>query len=813
MEFREQTTAESIRIEIFGRLDGTMFPQELERLLTAVRADSQLILDLSGVDDVSGIGIRWLVLLRRKAEALGGSMLVVGASELLLDALDAIGVPHLEPAPREHRGPARIAGVEGTHRLDLYPTHRHEIFGLRLGFPLPFGATLVPGGVNFSIYSRHARSCTLVLFEAGAEWPMARIPIPDEFRVGYVFAMIVFWLDPDRLEYGFELDGQWLPGAGFRFDPTKLLLDPYARAIAGRNVWGYSSEGSHGLPSPYRGRIVPDDFDWGVDRPPNLAAEDLVIYEMHVRGFTRHASSGVRYPGTFAAIREKIPYLKELGVNCVELMPVFEFDELDNPRTNPANGDRLLNYWGYNTVGFFAPKAGYAATGDLGMQADELKALIKELHRHGIQVILDVVFNHTVEGDERGPTISFRGIDNSTYYLLTPDGRYLNFSGCGNTLNCNHPVVRDLVVNSLRYWASYYRIDGFRFDLASVLGRDMAGEPLPNPPLLEALAFDPILGKCKLIAEAWDAAGLYQVGSFPAYGRWAEWNGRYRDCIRRFLKGDAGQVEEVALRLMGSPDLYAGRGPSASINFVTCHDGFTLHDLVSYNDKHNEANGEDNRDGANDNHCWNCGVEGPTDDPGIVRLRTRQMKNTLTMLLVSQGVPMLLMGDEVGRTQQGNNNAYCVDGPLTWLDWELKDRNAELFRFAKQMIAFRRRHAILRHPAYCTERAIGPEQVEVSWHGGIAGQPDWSFESRSLAFMLHGPGFGTTDSIYVALNMDWQTMSFGLPSPPQGLRWYLFANTAMAAPEDIWEEGTEPPLLESNYILVTGRSVIVLFAG
>ena len=811
MEFVYQTTEETVRVEVSGRLDGTMLPQQQELILATIKPGAQLILDLSRVDDVSGIGIRLLLLLQRRTNALGGSIRVVGASRLLLGALDAIGVPHFLPSLPDQGGRIGIAGVEGTHRIDLYPTHIHDGFGLRLGFPLPFGATLVPGGVNFSIYSRHARSCTLVLFEAGADLPIVRIPIPEEFRVGHVFAMIVFWLDPDRLEYVFQMDGRSEPRAGFRFDPGNFLLDPYARAISGRDVWGcFPAALDHGQ---YRGRIVPDDFDWGVDRPPTLPAEELVIYEMHVRGFTRHATSDVRNPGTFAALREKIPYLRELGVNCIELMPIFEFDEFDNVRTNPATGERLLNYWGYNTVGFFAPKAGYAATGDLGMQADELKALVKELHRHGIRLFLDVVFNHTAEGDERGPTISFRGIDNSTYYMLTSNGRYYNFSGCGNTLNCNHPVVRDLVVNSLRYWASYYRIDGFRFDLASVLGRDMAGEPLPNPPLLEALAFDPILGKCELIAEAWDAAGLYQVGSFPAYGRWAEWNGKYRDCIRRFLKGDEGQVAEVALRVMGSPDMYASRGPTASINFVTCHDGFTLQDLVSYNEKHNEANGEDNRDGANDNYTWNFGAEGPSTDPLILSLRIRQAKNALTMLLVSQGIPMLLMGDELGRSQGGNNNAYCVDGPMTWLDWSLKETNAEIFRFCKHMLAFRRRHSLLRHPTYYPERATEDEEVEVSWHGGIAWQPDWSPESRTLAFMLRGPSSkGVIESVYVAMNMSWQTKSFGLPSPPHDLNWHISVNTGMPAPEDIWEPGCESQLSDSKYILATGRSVIILIA-
>ncbi len=807
MQFHYQTTDESVRVEVTGRLDGTMLPDQQDRILAAIKPGAELILDMSRVDDLSGIGIRFLLLLQRRTHALGGFLRVVGASSIVLDALDAIGVPHGAQAPADIRVQTGIAAVEGTYRTDLYPTHVHEIFGLRLGSPLPFGATLVPGGVNFSIYSRNARSCTLVLFQAGSQWPMARIPIPEEFRIGHVFAMIVFWLDPDRLEYGFQMDGPWDPRAGLRFDGERFLLDPYARAIAGRDVWGLSTESQ--APIEYRGRIVPDDFDWGVDRPPDVPPQDRVVYEMHVRGFSRHSSSGSRHPGTFAAIREKIPYLKELGVNCIELMPVFEFDEFDNPRTNPETGKRLLNYWGYNTVGFFAPKAGYAATGDLGMQADELKALVKELHRHGIQVFLDVVFNHSSEGDERGPTVSFRGIDNSTYYLLTPDGQYLNFSGCGNTLNCNHPVVRDMVVGSLRYWASHYRIDGFRFDLASVLGRDMAGEPLPNPPLLEALAFDPILGKCELIAEAWDAAGLYQVGSFPAYGRWAEWNGRYRDCIRRFLKGDAGQVEEVALRLMGSPDLYANRGPTSSINFVTCHDGFTLHDLVSFNDKHNECNGEENRDGANDNHSWNCGAEGPTDDPAIVALRARQVKNALTILLVSQGIPMLLMGDELGHSQRGNNNAYCIDDPSTWLDWSLREANADLFRFCKQMIAFRARHALLRQRTYCAEEGSDASGMTVAWHGGLIWHPDWSHESRSLAFVLRGPD---SDAIYVALNMCWQTQSFELPAPPLGRRWHVFVNTAMPAPADVWEPGTEPALAEQRYILASDRSVIVLFA-
>ncbi|MEM7738201.1 MAG: alpha-amylase family glycosyl hydrolase, partial [Deinococcota bacterium] len=530
-------------------------------------------------------------------------------------------------------------------RIDYYPTHTHEGYKLRTGHPLPFGANVVSGGVNFSIFSRHAWSCSLVLFEKGAPKPMVEIPFPEEFRIGNTYAMIVFDLDPETIEYGYRMDGPFDPDAGHRFDVNKVLMDPYAKVIGGRDVWGTQPDWNAAY--PHRARLAFDDFDWEGDRPLELPPEDLVIYEAHARGLTKHPSSGVKHPGTFASLREKIPYLKELGINCLELLPIYEFDEFEHSRENPETGEMLMNYWGYSTVGFFAPKAGYAATGKLGMQVDELKALIKDLHKNGIEILLDVVFNHTAEGNEHGPTISFKGLDNQIYYMLTPEGYYYNFSGTGNTLNCNNPVVRDMVIDCLRYWAAEYHIDGFRFDLAAILGRDPWGAPLSNPPLLESLAHDPILAKCKLIAEAWDAGGLYQVGSFPSYGRWAEWNGKYRDTARKFLKGDEGQAGEMAQALMGSPNLYGQRGATASINFITCHDGFTLHDLVSYNDKHNWANGEDNRDGSNDNLSWNCGIEGDTDDPDVLALRNRQMKNAMVMLLMSQGVPMLLMGDEV----------------------------------------------------------------------------------------------------------------------------------------------------------------------
>ncbi len=704
---------------------------------------------------------------------------------------------------------------QALERIDIQPTHTFEGFRLRPGRPFPFGASFVPGGVNFSVFSRYATTCTLVLFEKGARQPYAEIPFPDEFRIGNVFTMVVFDLGYENIEYGFRMAGPWDPVHGQRFDPTKVLLDPYAKVISGRDVWCQTPDWNDSF--QHRGRFVYDDFDWEDDHPLETPIEDLVIYEMHVRGFTRHPSSGVKHPGTFAGIQEKIPYLKELGINCVELLPIFEFDEYENSHPHPETGELLLQYWGYSTVGFFAPKAGYAATGKFDMQVDELKALIKELHREGIEVILDVVFNHTAEGNEYGPYISFRGIDNQTYYMLTPGGYYYNFTGCGNTLNCNNPIVRNMVLDCLRYWASEYHIDGFRFDLAAVLGRDAFGAPLANPPLLETLAFDPVLAKCKLIAEAWDAGGLYQVGSFPAYGRWAEWNGKYRDDIRKFLKGDLGAAGGMAQRIQGSPDLYAwgGRGATASINFITAHDGFTLMDLVSYNDKHNWANGESNGDGSNDNYSWNCGWEGPTDDPAIIALRHRQIKNALAMLMVSQGVPMILMGDEVGRTQQGNNNTYCLDNELNWADWRLLESHHGLFRFFKHMIAFRRAHPVLRNKEHFrNEDYMGTGYADITWHGTRAWNADWSGTSRVLGFMLdglHAKG-GTTkdDYLYVAMNMHWESLTFELPQLPGALQWHIFANTGVREPEDVWEPGSEPLLSDQRHFMLGDRSVAIL---
>ncbi len=702
-------------------------------------------------------------------------------------------------------------------RVDLHPTHVCECgkFRLRMGKPLPFGASIVPGGVNFSVYSRFATSCKLVLFNKHEHEPFCVIPFREEFRIGNVFTMVVFDLDYDNLEYGFYMDGPFDPKQGHRFDKTKVLMDPYAKAIGGRDVWGQQPDWKDMY--QHRARICFDDFDWENDRALETPVEDLIIYEMHVRGFTQHPSSGVKHPGTFSGIREKIPYLKELGVNCVELMPIHEFDEFENSRVSPTTGKMLFNYWGYSNVGFFAPKAGFAATGKFGMQVDECKTLIRELHKNGMEVILDVVFNHTAEGNEKGPYISYRGIDNKTYYLLTPDGYYFNFSGCGNTLNCNNPIVRNMILDCLRYWAADYHVDGFRFDLASILGRDQNGAPMLSPPLLETLAFDPVLGKCKLIAEAWDAGGLYQVGSFPAWGRWAEWNGKYRDDVRKFLKGDLGTVGAVAQRLQGSPDLYQRemRGACASVNFLTAHDGFTLKDLVSYNEKHNEANGENNNDGCNDNYTWNCGCEGETSDEGINRLRMKQMKNAVAMLLVSQGTPMILAGDEMGNTQFGNNNAYCQDNEISWIDWSLLEKNKELFNFFCKMIAFRKTHPVLRsHGHFQNKDYAGSGFADITWHGTKAWNADWSATSRTLAFMLCGKHAKSAtvkdNTVYVAMNMHWEPHTFEIPKLHDWMYWNLFVNTDAEAPHDIAVLGKEPKLKNQGEFLVGPRSVVIL---
>jgi isoamylase len=799
-----------IHIQLDGDLVGPLDDATRSRLVELVRPGRKLIVDLTQWHTCSGMSLRRLLLMFRWVRSQQCEIELRGVPDEFRSCAEAAGFTDLfrSPVNEQHTPPPSHSP---TPRIDIFPTHFHQGLGIRPGTPYPMGATRVARGVNFSVYSKHATAIHLVLFHLGESEPFAEIPFPEEFRIGHVFTMVVFDLDPEEVEYGYRVYGPFEPEKGHRFNDQLVLLDPYARCIAGFDGWG-NPRMYQDSRYPYRTRILPEDYDWQGDRQLQLPTEDLIIYEMHVRGFTQSPTSKVRYPGTFAAIREKIPYLKELGINCIELMPIFEFDETDNPRHNPLTGERLWNYWGYNTITFQAPKASYAASNAAQLQSEELKSTVKELHRHGIEIILDVVFNHTAEGNESGPTISLRGLDNETYYMLTPTGEYFNFSGCGNTLNCNHPVVREFVLHCLRHWVAEYHIDGFRFDLASILGRDDLGHPLSNPPLLEALAMDPVLGKTKLIAEAWDAGGLYQVGSFPSYGRWAEWNGKYRDTIRKFLKGDSNMVSEMATRLVGSPDLYATRGPAASINFITCHDGFTLHDLVSYNEKHNEANGEENRDGANDNHSWNCGAEGETDDPVILALRQRQMRNAITLLMLSQGVPMLLMGDEVCRTQQGNNNTYCHDSPLNWLDWSLLETNQDFFRFCKNWFHFRREHPVLRHPAHVGREHAHRSPLEVSWHGHQPWNSDWSGESRFLAFMIRQRLPHFNDSLYAAFNMHWEPAHIELPEPIDGDQWYIFVDTSQTSPHDIAEVGQENQVIPNRKITLAPRSCLVAVA-
>jgi len=694
-------------------------------------------------------------------------------------------------------------------------THQHHDFKMRYGHPLPFGATLVPNGINFSIFSANATACTLVLYDKGAAEPKAEIPYPAEFRIGDIYTMTIFDLDPAEIEYGFRFEGPYDPRKGQRFDSSNILLDPYAQEVAGAEEYGRRSNAYDTF--PHRGVVPLQDFDWKHDRHLMLDENEMIIYEMHLRGFTRHPSSGVQHPGTFEGMMEKIDYLRELGVNCVELMPIFEFNEMENTRTNPMTGEPLCNYWGYSTLGFFSPKNAYAAHNGYGAPGNELRRLVASLHEANIEILLDVVYNHTAEQGEGGPTISFRGIDNRTYYILDKEGNYPNYSGCGNTLNCNHPAVRNFVIDSLRYWAAEYHIDGFRFDLASVLGRDSSGIPLKNPPLLEDLAHDPVLASCDLIAEAWDAGGLYQVGTFPAYGRWMEWNGKFRDAVRKFLKGDPGLAGEMVQRILGSPDLYAsaGRKPTASVNFITAHDGFTLRDLYSYNEKHNLENGENNADGSNDNYSWNCGEEGETDDPEINALRLRMQKNALTFLFVSQGVPMLVMGDECGRTQRGNNNAYCHDEEWNWFDWSLTEKNRDLFRFTKRLIAFRKANPALRQSEFLTGRdTVGSGYPDISWHGVRPWRPDWTQQSHTIAFMLcgrHGRAAGgPSHFIYCVFNAYWKPLRFNLPVLPRGMQWWRVVDTAEEAPRDIAEEGKEYPLDMPRHLDVTERSAVVL---
>ena len=682
------------------------------------------------------------------------------------------------------------------------------------GYPLPPGAYLHGNGANFALLSRHATGVSLVLFDE-LEYPLETIELnPSRNKTGDIWHIRVEGVKENQL-YAYRVDGPFSPEDGHRFNRHKLILDPCTRALTKQDSIDIEAALPYNPLSPLKdlsfseednsGHIskcilINNRFDWQNDKPPGHKWSETIIYETHVRGLTIHPSSGVQQPGTYRGITEKIPYLHDLGITAVELMPVQEFLENDTPRVNPVTGERLKNYWGYNPLLFFVPHGKYSGVETPGEQVTEFKTMVRELHRAGIEVILDIVLNHTAEGSEIGPTFSFRGIDNSIYYLLETSRRfYKNYSGCGNTLNCNHPVVRDFIIDCLRYWVIEMHVDGFRFDLASVMGRDENGEIMKNPPILERISEDPILRGTKLIAEAWDAAGAYQVGSFPGK-RWAEWNGRYRDDVRRFWRGDPGFTGALASRICGSADIYQkeGKEPLNSINFITCHDGFTLNDLVSYNHKHNEANGEDNEDGTNENYSFNYGTEGPADEV-IERIRIRQIKNMLATLLISRGVPMLLGGDEFRRTQRGNNNAYCQDNEISWYDWRLLKKNQEIYRFAGEMIAFRKKHKVLNREKFYTDR-------DILWFNHNGGSPDWGYSGRSLGCIILAE---EEEDLCLLFNADSVEKSFLIPPATSTGKWHVRVDTSREMPDDINEAGKEAEELKVGYILPE-RSLAIL---
>lgn len=689
--------------------------------------------------------------------------------------------------------------------VKLQPLDEIDGFKVRPGFYNRDGAAAASNGVSFTIHSFGATGCTLLLFHPHEKEPYARLKYPESYRIGHTYSMLVFGLDIEEFEYAFQLDGPYDERKGLLFNKDNILLDPYARAVTGQRNWGERPEGNKDF--VYHARVVENNFDWGKIRQPEHPMEDLVIYEMHVRGFTKDESSGVSAKGTYEGLRQKIPYLKDLGINAVELMPIFEFDEMEDARV--CDGEQLYNYWGYNTVCFFAPNTGYSSVVEHNHEGDELKQLIYELKANGIEVILDVVFNHTAEGNENGPCFSFKGIDNNIYYMLTPDGHYYNFSGCGNALNSNHPMTRRFIMDCLRFWATEYRVDGFRFDLASILTRDKNGMPMSSPPIIEAIAGDSILGKVKLIAEAWDASGLYQVGNFPAFERWSEWNGRYRDDIRRFLKGDAGTAGTAIARITGSGDIYdhTNRGVGASVNFITCHDGFTLYDLYSYNVKHNEKNGWDNSDGDNNGNSWNCGCEGETDDVQVETLRRRMVKNAFATLMCSRGPAMFFAGDEFCNTQFGNNNAYCQDNKISWLDWNRLDEYGEIHDFFRYMIAFRKKHAVVRK----STKAASIGFPDISVHNGSPWNNRTDSHTRLVGVMYAGRDENDVkdDIVFYGMNAYWEPLNMQLPDIPNNMRWKVRVNTSVE-----YEDGKDvEPMTElhnGNNIMIPPRTVVIL---
>jgi isoamylase len=680
--------------------------------------------------------------------------------------------------------------------------------GVEEGKSFPLGATCRAGGVSFSVYSKNAAAVELLLFDrADDAHPSRTIPLdPAKNRTYYYWHVFVPGLRVGQI-YGYRVAGPYEPGRGLRFDPGKVLLDPYGKGVVVPTSYSRhaASEPGENTATAMKSAVVdPSHFDWEDDAPLHHTWARTVIYEMHVGGFTRHPSSGVapEKRGTYVGLIEKIPYLQSLGVTAVELMPVFQFDAQDAPAG-------LKNYWGYQPVSFFTPHSGYSLRKDPLGPLDEFREMVKALHRAGLEVILDVVFNHTAEGGEAGPTLCFRGFDNDVYYLLDQDrSRYADYTGTGNTLNTNGPVVRRMILDSLRYWVEQMHVDGFRFDLASILARDEAGRPMQDPPLIWDIETDPVLAGTKLIAEAWDAAGLYQVGSFVG-DAWKEWNGKFRDDIRSFVKGDNGAVTKLPHRLFASPDVFGGETwrPERSVNFVTCHDGFTLNDLVSYNVKHNESNREGNRDGTEDNLSWNCGAEGPTQDPAVEQLRNRQVKNFLTLTLLAVGTPMLLMGDEVRRTQRGNNNVYCQDDETSWFDWTLLERHGDLRRFVKRLISHRL-HLVAHHSWHDHALADFLRQAQIQIHGIKLDQPDWSHESHSLAFTVRGL---EGEMIHLMVNAYWEALAFELPPAAEGTAWRRWIDTSLVSPDDICE-GAEAPLIAGPTYLVQPHSIAYLFA-
>lgn len=684
------------------------------------------------------------------------------------------------------------------------------------GLALPLGVSFHANRVNFALFSRHAEAVSLVLFHPGQTDAWAEIDLDHHInKTGDIWHIMLTDL-PYGTEYGYQLVGPYDPrGTGHCYQADRLVLDPYAHALSNGETWGADKKlkgrTKCGRNFVRRGLVVPSTFDWQGDRPLNIPLKDSIIYEMHVRGFTQHESSGVKHPGTYRGVTEKIPYLKKLGVTAVELMPVNEFIENEKLFKDPKTGEDLKNYWGYNPISFFAPKAAYAVKGTGGQQVDEFKEMVRDLHQAGIEVILDVVFNHTGEGDYKGITTSFRGIDNTIYYILGPGNEYMNYSGCGNTVNCNHPLVRSFIMDCLRYWVMEMHVDGFRFDLASILGRSPTGEVLGNPPMVEQIAEDPVLANTKIIAEAWDAAGVYQVGSFSTHRRWAEWNGKFRDDVRGFICGKEGSVAHLATRIAGSSDLYqwSSRMPYNSINFITSHDGFTLEDLVSYNGKHNDRNGEQNRDGDNHNISWNSGVEGATDDHDVLSLRRSRVKTMAVLLMLSQGVPMLVAGDEFGRSQQGNNNGWCQDNELSWIDWRDARDNSGLRLFFTKLIALRKAHQIFRRCDFFDDAA---GDREITWWGEGGAEQRWDAEAKSLGFILQGQGVhGPVDNDFlVMVNSGLTPVSFTLPSLDAG-QWCGLIDTGRSHPADFVQEAKAQPLA-GTVINVKGMAAVVLIA-